>query len=160
MVLRNVQRLEVVVVVLDLGSLDDLKTETDENVLKLGLHQRERVPAADDRRLGGQGDIHRLCRELRLKRSLVRRRLLLLDQVLDIGANLVCHLPDFRSLLGGELPHAAQHARQLALLAEVLHAQRFRVGILLTEPCRRLSLDFFQHFFQIETPPFIYIFSF
>ena len=154
MVFRDVQRLEVVVVILHLGALDDLEAEADEDVLKLGLHQRERVTAADGCGLGGQGDVHRLRLELCLKRRLMRRRLFLLNQILDVGAHVVGHLTDFRSFLGGELPHAAQHACQLAFLAEVLHAQSFEVSILLAELCRRLGLDLFQHFFQIETPPF------
>ena len=93
-------------------------------------------------------DVHGLRRELLFKRRRSVRSSLFLDELLNICAHLVCHLSDFRTLLGAELSHTAQHACQLAFLAEILHAQRFEVGIRLAQLCRRLGFDFFQHFFQ------------
>ena len=58
---REVQRLEVVVVVLDLGPLGHAVAQLGEDLLHLADDQGDRVEAAEGRAAAGQGDVHR-CR--------------------------------------------------------------------------------------------------
>ena len=58
MVGRHVQGFEVVVVVLDLGSLEDLVTHVGEDVFHLLPDAHQRVHAADRDRSAGEGHVY------------------------------------------------------------------------------------------------------
>ena len=128
MVLRDVQQLEVVVVVFDFGALDRLEAhagEDVEQVIEDDVHRVERAGRAldarqrDVQRLGGQAGF--LFEGTQLFGALVQRGL-------QTGAGLVDDLAHLRALLGGQLAHAAQNAGQFALLAQHAHAQLFQGG--------------------------------
>ena len=77
-------------------------------------------------RLARQRHVHGLALELQLHQLLVQRASALVQRLLNVGAKLVCKLAHGGALLRGELAHLAQYRRQFPLLAEVLHAQRFK----------------------------------
>ena len=59
---RDVERLEVVPVVLDLGSLGDAVPEPDEDVLELPLHLRDEVEVAPAGAVAAGGEVDPLAR--------------------------------------------------------------------------------------------------
>ena len=59
MLRRHVERLEIVVVVLDLRPLQDFEAETREDLLDLLPQHRERVPMAKPHRPAGERDVDR-----------------------------------------------------------------------------------------------------
>ena len=104
-VLRDVERLKVVVVQLDLRAGRNLKSHADDDLFELVQHDGQRVFFAQRLFLTRQGDVQRLAGKADIQRLGLQVGLGLLQHLLDVGANLVCQLADDRPLLGGELAH-------------------------------------------------------
>ena len=154
MVLRNVQRLKVVVIQLNLRTLSDREAQTEENLLELVEHDVQRMLLADDNVLAGEGNVDGFGFELLLQRRLLDELLLLVDDGLDLRANVVNQLADNRALLCGDVLHALEQSGQLALLAEELDT---RIVECTSVRCRsKLFLRGLQNtlqlFFHINSP--------
>ena len=122
MVLRDVQKLEVVVVVLHLGALHDLVAHAHEDVDHLIESNVHRVQGTGAARRSRQGHVHGLGLQAGLLLALLQLGAALLQRVLQGLAHVVHQLAHLRALLGGQLAHAAQQSGQLALLAEDVDA--------------------------------------
>ena len=130
MILRDVQRLEVVVVELDLRAFRDREAKTEENLLELVEHDVQRMLLADDNVLTRQGNVDGLRLQLLLERSLLDQLLLLVNDGFDLRTNVVDQLTNNRTLLCGNVLHALEQRGQLTLFAEELNAglvQRARI---------------------------------
>src|SRR3954468_13835204 len=119
-----VEGVEVVVDEGDLGALDAREAEAQEDVLDLAPGLRDEVQAADGLgRLAGERDVDAVFRELRVELFGFELLRALLDEPFQRLAGLVRRLADRPSLLGRQLCHAPEEARQLRLAAEVADAQ-------------------------------------
>ena len=67
MILRRVQRREVVVIVLNLGTLEDLEAHAGEDIDQLVPDLRDRMQIAGNAPAGGHGDVDLLALILRLQ---------------------------------------------------------------------------------------------
>ena len=116
--LRDVQLLEVVLVVLDLRTLDDLIAHADEDTLDLleGLRVRMRVTILH--LLRRQRHIDRLGRHLRLTCLLLKLRHMLLKLLLDLLAKCIDQLTELRLLLCAQILHGLQQRGDLTLLTK------------------------------------------
>ena len=98
----NVQRLEVVVVKLDFGTLGDGVSHSDEDVLDLVLNAAERMDVTEGHVLAGYGDV----KLFRTERTVAHRGfhfgLAAFDLCLDLSTDLVGALTERGTLLGGE----------------------------------------------------------
>ena len=130
MILRDVQRLEVVVIQLNLRTLSDREAQTEENLLELVEHDVQRMLLADDNVLTRQGNVDSLRLQLLLECSLLDQLLLLVNDGFDLRTNVVDQLTNNRTLLCGNVLHALEQRGQLTLFAEELDAglvQRARI---------------------------------
>ena len=154
---RVVEGGEVVVVVLDLGTLDDLVAEADEDVLDLAPGPGQRMQVAEPhRRRPGQRHVDRLGREPAVELGplvpLLGRR----EQRLELAADLVAGLADRAALLRRQLADPAQDRRQLRLAAQepdpgLLDGGGVRRGLDRRARFGSYRLDPFQH--QSAHPP-------
>ena len=142
-VLRGVQRGEVVVGGLDVGAVLDGVAEADEDVLDLLADLGDKVLGAERELTAGQRDVggvglHLLCHE-----GAAELVLALLDGHVDVGADGVGELAHGRTLLGRDLAHGVHDGRQAALAAEHAHAQGLESvhGLGLGQPLLDLSLN-------------------
>ena len=88
---------EVVVVVLDLGALDDAVAEADEDVLDLAARAGQRVQVAEvDRRRAGQRHVDSLGRQASVELRRLEPLARLLQQALELGPRDVAGLADRR----------------------------------------------------------------
>ena len=116
---RDVERLEVVGVELDLGPARHRVAEPAEDGGDLLGGAGDGVAvAARPLRAPRERDIDGASPELRLERPRLEPRPPLPEQPLDLVAHPVGDLTDLGAHLGDELPHASEHLRQLALLAQ------------------------------------------
>ena len=148
MVFGDVERLEVVVIKLDLGTLDDRETEADEDVLKLSLSHRERVDVTHFA-FGGKGDIDLFFVQLKLKEPVLHLSAALFYRRLYVGADFVRELTDKGAFFCGELSHAAKHGGKLALFAEIADSQRLDVRGIVAELRLCVGADLFKQFSHI-----------
>ena len=154
MVLRDVQRLEVVVVELDLRALCDGEAKTEENLLELVEHDVQRMLFADHDLVARQGNVDGLGSELLFERCLLEQLFLLVDDGLDLSANVVDELADDRALLRSNVLHTLEQSGQLALLAEELDT-RFIEGACIRRRSKLLLRGLqnaLQLFFHINSP--------
>ena len=121
---RDVQGLEVVPVELDLRTARHLVPEAAEDGDDLlgGPGDRVAVPAREQPP-PRQGHVDARALQLLLEPGVVDALPRPDEERLDLVAHPVGDLADARALLGRELPHAAQHRRDLALLAQVADPQ-------------------------------------
>ena len=133
-ILRQIQRFEVEVVALDLGSLLDGKAHLQEDLLDAVQRDRERVQMPHGRRPPRQGHVDLLGGNLVRKFPLRQFLGLCRKQLLEFGTRLVDDLADARTLLLCEGAHAAQECGHLALFAKEFHANIIEF----TEAARRL----------------------
>lgn len=89
MILRNVQRLKVVVIQLNLRTLSDREAQTEENLLELIEYDVQRMLLADDNVLTRQGNVDGLRLQLLLERSLLDQLLLLFNDGFDLRTNVL-----------------------------------------------------------------------
>ncbi len=125
-VLRHVQRLEIVVVVFHLRPAHDVEPEADEDLLDFIQLDAQRVLVAQLPGRAGQGDV-----DLFALQALLRLRFAQLLRAggelrFDLGADPVRRLPHGGALLRGKPAHLLQNGRQLPLFAEVADAQAFQ----------------------------------
>ena len=118
-----VERREVVVVELDLGTLDDAVPEADEDVLELAPRRGQQVQVAGVQRLAGQRHVDRLRAQPVLELARGQRGRALLEQRLERAPRLVAALAEPRPPLLGQRRDGAQDLRQLGLAPEIPHAQ-------------------------------------
>ena len=96
MLRRHVERFEVVVIVLELGPLDDQEPHAQEDGLDPLAQQRERMAMAEQRRAARQRDVDRVAGRAarrRLREPLGQRRV-------DVLFELVGGLAERRALVG------------------------------------------------------------
>ena len=120
---RDVERREVVVVGLDLGTLDHPVAHPDEEVLDLSTGLGQQVQMAGLEWIAGQRDVDALGPEPLLERPAAERVPPLRDLGLQRAAHLVPPLADGRPLLTRQVGQRAQDLRELGLPAQVAHAQ-------------------------------------
>ena len=121
---RVVERGEVVVLVVDLGALDDRESEPDEDVLHLAPDLRDEVQAAAGlRRVAGERDVDAVLGEAAVELGRLELGGPLGEQALERHAHLVGRLADGPALLGRQLADRAERRRELGLAAEVAHTQ-------------------------------------
>ena len=119
-----VERVEVVVDEVDLGTLDAREPEAEEDVLDLAPGLGDEVQSADRLgRLAGERDVDPVAGEARVELAGLELARALLDELLERLAGLVGGAPDGAALLGRQLGDAAQQVRQLGLAAEVADAE-------------------------------------
>src|SRR6476659_7603855 len=139
-----VERGEVVVVVLDLGSLDLPVAEPGHHVLDLPRGARDQVQVP--RWMGGrarQGDVDPVARQLRFQLSRVELCGAALEQLLESLAHPVGAAANAAAFLRRQLGDATQDHRQLGFAAEVADPQLLQLGAARDGPDsgRRLQLD-------------------
>ena len=127
MILRQVQRLEIVVVTLDFRPLFDAVAHRHEDALDALHRDRQRMQMPQRLAPPGKRHVDLLACKLRGKRLFGKRRTLLLQRAFDRRARLIDELPETRPLRGIELSHAALDRRQFALLAEHLDADAVKI---------------------------------
>ena len=119
----EVERVEVVVDGLDLGSLGDVEPHPDEHVLDLALGLGDQVePPGRRQRVRRQRDVDAIALEALVELGGRERLGALIDRGFERLARLVGGLAGRGALGGGELGDAAQQVRQLGLPAQVLNA--------------------------------------
>ena len=131
MVGGNVERREVVVVVLDLRALGDAEAQADEDVDDLLHRLRERMQR--DRGCGrrpGSGDVDRARAATCWARAAARSAVsALVDAPLDLVLDLVEQGTDGRALLRRHVAQPAHDVGELALAAEEADAQLLDLGL-------------------------------
>jgi hypothetical protein len=125
---RNVQSLEVVEVVLDLRTLGNLEAGTPEQRLDAQPRARERMQAAAPLAAPRQRDVDAATRKFALDRRALELGVPGRQGLLEALLDRVDRLPRLASLGDSEPADALQAQRQLALLAEELHAQFLERG--------------------------------
>ncbi len=134
-VLRDVERLEVVPVELDLRPARHLVTEPREDGDDLVGGSRHRVPVAKRQEAAPrQRHVERRAAQLLLELLRLEALASAPEQRLDLVANAVRHLADPRAFLGRELPHPAEDGRDLALLAEKADAEILQGALVARRP--------------------------
>ena len=109
---RVVERREVVVLVLDLGALDDREAEPDAHVLHAPADLRDQVQVADRHgRVAGQRHVHAVLDQAAVQLGGLELRGAPLQQRLERLAHLVGLLADRAALLGRQLADRAQRLR-------------------------------------------------
>ena len=133
MVRRDVERVEVVPLVLDLGSLDDAVAHAGEDVDDLGLDDRERVERTAPERPSRQRDVDAVGLEALRLAALLQFGAAPLESGSQLGKRLVRSLADVGFRVGWKRPERALHAgdrrpsaedRDLRLLERVERLRR------------------------------------
>jgi len=150
---REVERLEVVPVVLDLRAVGQLVAQSAEDFGDPFQGARNRMDAAALRLPARQGDVDRLAGQARVERDLVQQRLARGQRRAHRVAGAVDRLAHRLALLGRQRPQLLELGGDAALLAEQGHAQRVqRLGILrcrdVGERARRQGFDVAHGFFR------------
>src|SRR3989442_1248760 len=128
MVARDVERLEVVVVGLDLGPVDDREAQAGEDRHDLVVDARERVEHASRRTPARQCQIEPRARPLGAALRFQRLGQALFEESLEDALGLVRRRADERPLLGGERAERAEELGQDALAAEEPDAGLLELG--------------------------------
>ncbi len=124
-----VQRVEVVVDELDLGSLVDLEPQAAEHILDLPPRRGQQVQVTDRcGRVPGQRDVRAVAREAVAQLGRLEIPGTRGDQRLEPLARLVGGLPDLPALRRLEVGDPAQEVRQLGLAPEEAHPQLLELG--------------------------------
>ena len=141
MVARNVEHLKVVKVVFHLGPVHNLVAHAHKNLLDFVEHQVQGVLTPRLGRTARRRHVDALLAQTLLEHRRRHRLLLVLQQGLQLAAQLVCHRAQLPALLRVEPAHLLHHAGKLALLAQQVDArllQRRKVARLLTDGQRAL----------------------
>src|SRR3989454_5315761 len=128
MVARDVQRLEVEVVGLDLGPLDDREAEAGEDRDDLVVDAREGVERAAGRAPPRQREIEPLARARGAALRLERPRQTRVQEGLELALGRVRRGADARPLFGREGAERAEELGQDALAAEEPDADLLKLG--------------------------------
>ena len=127
-VARNVERLEVVVVALDLRALGDREAEPREDGDDLVVHAGQGVERALGRPAARQREVEPRAPALGLALGLEHRGELGVEERLERALGLVRRGADERPLLGGERAERAQELGELALAAEHADTNPLQLG--------------------------------
>ena len=150
MVRRDVQFLEVVLIILDLRSFNNLISHANEDALYFFLRDRIRMSVADDIFLGRERHVDNFLFHLLLADGLLHLYLCLIQQLLDGRSCVVDQLSHLRSFLRRNIFHPLEHCSELTFSSEELHTHVVeflrQVGSL--DLRDRLRFDLFQFFFH------------
>src|SRR2546426_8436962 len=128
MVARDVERLEVVVVGLDLGPLGDREAEAGEDRDDLVVDARQRMQRPPRRAAARQREAEPPTAPLGLSLRLVGRGEPRVQQAFELALGLVRSRADERALIRRQRAERSQELRQGALAAEHADAARFELG--------------------------------
>ena len=132
MVLRGVQRLEVVVIGLNLGAVDNRVAQAEEDFRHFVGDRVDQMTRAHLLRAAGERDVDGACVDRGFHLGCCELLLARFKRLFHHVAHLVDRLADDGALFLRDLAHAAQVARKRARLAEHRHAhaleRRRRVG--------------------------------
>ena len=106
MICRDIKCFKVVIIILDLGSLNHFITHTDKDILDLIKSYRIGMTMTCGNLFGGQGHIDSLGGKLKFHLLCLETRLCLIKLCLDGLTGLIYHLTYLGSLLGGDILHA------------------------------------------------------
>jgi hypothetical protein len=126
MVRREVQRLEIVEVVLDLRAIGELVAEATEDLGDALQRAADRMHAAAGGIATGQGDIDGFAGQARIQRGIVQRGLARGQRRGDRIARAVDRLARGLALVAGQGTERLQLRGDAAALAEQAHAQGFQ----------------------------------
>ena len=145
MILRQIQRLEIVVVVFDLRSLRDGKSHSDEDIAQHRLRLRKRMTVPDRKFLSRNRYVKRFRCQPALELTLLFQLRFCGKRLFDSASHFICQLPDKGTLLGRNVSHSAQNGGQLSFFTEIFDPKLLDIvrGIDLTG-C--FFSDFFQQF--------------
>ena len=130
MVGRDVQQLEVVLLGLDLRTLEDLEAVRVEDLAHVAHERHDRVEVTDRHRPPRRAHVERLVRQARIVVRTGQGGLARLDGGLQLAANLVGQLPERGTLRGRDRSELLEQLRQAPRPAEQLVAQLAqRVGV-------------------------------
>ena len=130
-ILREVQRLEVIIVGFHLGTLGNGKAHADENILNLVKNKVKRVLLTGGAGRARKRYVNCFGSKLLFKHMLPDMSVRLFKFIFDFGANLVRHLTDNRAFLRGKPAHLLEYGSQLALFTKVANAKLLKpFGIL------------------------------
>ena len=151
MVVGSVELGEVIVGLLNLGTVHDLKAHVDEDLFDLIEHGVHGMLVADGGLLAGDGDVQSLILQFLGHGLLGQHGGLGFHGRFHRGADLIGQLSHDGAFFRRELAHLLQNGGQLALLAQILDPQRFqRSGVLgRSDGSERLAADGFQLFFHM-----------
>ena len=121
MVGRNIQRLEIIVVLLDLRSFNYVKAHSDKNLLDLFERYRIRMPVTDLVLFCRESDIDGLSLKALFKCLLLHFLPGLGHFLLDSGSGLVYHSTDLWSVLRSYVLHALLDLGKLTLFSKNLY---------------------------------------
>ena len=124
----NVERLEVVEVILDLGPGRDLESRLHENALDAQSRAGHRMDAARFLTAPRQGHIDGAARELGIERFTIEPLATRLDRRVNDDLGVVDLLSGRGPLLGRQLAECLELLGQQALLAKQTHAHLVQVG--------------------------------
>ena len=153
-ILGDVQPVKVVLGQLDLRTLRDGEAHADENVGDFVEHGVEHVLFSEAEFPARDRHVQRLGLELELLKPCGQGGLAPVQLRFELGAHGVGQLSHHGALLGAELSHLLEYGGQLALLAQIPHAERVqRVHVLgfLDGPPGHFPQGL-QHFFH-DFPP-------
>ena len=120
---REVQRVEVVVDGLDLGSFGDVEAQAQEHIFDLPPGLGDQVQATDLRlRVRGQRDVDPILYQAGIELGRCQRGDLGVDRGLDCLPGLIGGLPGGGALVGCQLRDSAQQVGQLGLAPEIADA--------------------------------------
>ena len=122
----NIERVEVVVFGLDLGTVQDREAQRDEQLFELPLHLRDRMQASRANAGRGRGEVDPFRFEARVERRRNRARALRCSNTLS-NSCLYCvqKLADSGALLRRELAELLADHGELALAAQNFDAHCF-----------------------------------
>ena len=149
MIRGQVEKREVVLVQLDLGTAEERKAHADERIADLAVGLCHRMQAACRQRANTRcGNVDTLPLKARSLRSGLERGAALVQRGLDSLLDTVCFRTDGGALFRCELAHLTQNACELSGFPEQLHAKLFELfrGLACLELFDRLFTNRFQRF--------------
>ena len=132
----GVELIEVICCKLDLGAVEHGKAHADEYLLNFVKRLVHRVLVAEPDILARNGDIDRFKLKACLKSGGFELFAGFVNRAFKLCADLVCKLTHNGALLCRELAHLLEYVGKLALFAEILNSQRFKIfGTVSVENC-------------------------
>ena len=122
---RDIERLEIVVVVLDLRSVGEFETHAREQRFKPLERARDRMQSARAHAPPRQRDVDFFGRNLARARLRLQRRAPFRQRAGECLLGIVDQLADGRTLFGRQAAQVLELFREHAFLAQVMHAQCF-----------------------------------
>ena len=158
MVCRNIQKLKIVFVVFDLRSFQNFIAHTGKNTLYLLKGDGVGMTVAQRLLLSGKGHIDNFFFQTGFQKLCLQITLCLLQTGLDLGAGLIYHLSNQRTIFLGYIFHTFQYSGQLTFFAEKADSDIIQfiqcIGFL-NSGCgifKNLLQSFFHHITHDVTP--------